>query len=243
MNKIVDYNQLKLRLENAQSIVFFTGAGISAESGIATFRGNDGLWNKFKPEELASFDAFIKNPDLVWAWYQYRRKILSEARPNNAHKAIVEFEKKYDVTTVTQNVDNLHHRAGSKVVYELHGNIERNYCIDCGKFFEINDLDSQKVFKCDSCEGLIRPDVVWFGEMLPEEQFNKSELSASRCDICFVVGTSSLVYPAANIPLIAKRNGAFIVEINLEKTSLSYNADMTILGKAGEILTDILELV
>lgn len=229
-------------LKNSKKIVFFTGAGISAESGIPTFRGEGGIWNKLKPEELANFNAFLRNPDLVWEWYQYRRKIINETKPNPGHLAIVEFENYFDVTVVTQNVDNLHRRAGSKKIYELHGNIEKNYCINCKKRFDDVDFSNfeKNVPKCDSCGGLIRPDVVWFGEFLPEDQFEASEKAARECDILFAVGTSAVVYPAANIPYIAKRNGAVLVEINLERTDLSNYANFSFLGKSGEILPEIL---
>ena len=126
--------QFLKKLSSAKKLVFFTGAGISAESGIATFRGADGIWNKMKPEELASFNAFMKNPDLVWEWYQHRREIIHKVEPNAAHLTIAELEQYYEVTVVTQNVDNLHKRAGSSLIYELHGNIERNFCVDCHTF-------------------------------------------------------------------------------------------------------------
>ncbi|MDO8549872.1 MAG: Sir2 family NAD-dependent protein deacetylase, partial [Ignavibacteria bacterium] len=159
------------KLSNSKSVVFFTGAGISAESGIPTFRGKDGIWNKIKPEELASFNAFLKNPELVWGWYNYRKKIIHQSQPIPAHIAIAEAENIFpEVTVITQNIDNLHRRASSKTVFELHGNIERNYCIKCKTFYN-EELDfSRGVPKC-KCGGLIRPDVVWFGEYLPEDQF------------------------------------------------------------------------
>jgi len=232
------------KLKSSNNILFFTGAGISAESGIPTFRGKDGIWNKFNPSELANFNAFIKNPNLVWEWYQYRRKIINETNPNPAHYAITEFEKYYsNVSVVTQNVDNLHRRAGNTNVYELHGNIERNFCINCYSPYDENVLNSKEVPKCKNCGGLIRPDVVWFGENLPTEIFAESENKAKFCDICFVIGTSAVVFPAANIPLLAKNNGAFTVEINIEKTEFSSYADLTILGKTGEILPNILSKV
>ncbi len=236
--------ELLNRLKHAEHILFFTGAGISAESGIPTFRGEDGLWNKFKPEELANFDAFLRNPDLVWEWYEYRRKIVREAQPNNAHYAIARFERFYkDVTVVTQNVDNLHNRAGSSNVLELHGNIEKNYCLECGKRYDFHEFpDTHKVPVCEKCGGKIRPDVVWFGEMLPAETFAKAEQKAAQSDICFVVGTSAVVYPAIGIAYRAKEFGAYTVEINVETTQFSSAADETFIGKSGEILSDILQL-
>ncbi len=231
------------KLKTAKSLLFFTGAGISAESGIPTFRGDEGLWKKFKPEELANFNAFISNPDMVWEWYQYRRKIINEAKPNAGHFAIKELENFYDVDVVTQNVDNLHGRAGSKNIYELHGNIERNYCIDCKTFYNGNFDFESKVPKCKNCGGLIRPDVVWFGEALPSEAFIKADKKAEQCDICFIVGTSAIVYPAAYIPITAKKNGAYLVEINIQPTEITNQVDYSIVGKAGEILPEILNKV
>ena len=228
-------------LKNSESIVFFTGAGISAESGIATFRGKEGLWNKFKPEELANFDAFMRNPELVWEWYNYRRRIVHEAKPNAAHLTIAEMQNHFkDVTVVTQNVDNLHRRAGSKKIFELHGNIEKNYCINCKKDFN-EELDfSSGVPKCD-CGGLIRPGVVWFGEFLPEDQYLGGEKAAMNAEVFFVVGTSAVVYPAAGLVYTAKASGATIVEINIEETEISSSVNYSYFGKAGEILPKIFE--
>ncbi len=231
------------KLKTAKKIVFFTGAGISAESGISTFRGKDGIWNTMKPEELANFNAFMRNPNLVWSWYQYRRKIVNESMPNAGHIAIAKLEKYYDVTVVTQNVDNLHKRGGSSKIYELHGSIMRNYCIACAKDFSSPDFDIEEVPKCDKCGGLIRPGVVWFGENLPEEEFSNGQTAAEWSDICFVVGTSAVVYPAAYIPQSARQAGSYIVEINIEPTDLTPYADYSIFGKAGEILPLIIEEV
>lgn len=230
------------KLKSAKSVVFFTGAGISAESGISTFRGKDGIWNKLRPEELANFDSFMRNPDMVWEWYQYRRKIINDSHPNAAHLAIAESEKLFDkVSVVTQNVDNLHGRAGSNTIYELHGNIERNFCVKCGAFYNSADYHfTEQAPRCEKCGGLVRPDVVWFGEMLPQEVFAEAEKAAEWSDICFVVGTSAVVYPAAYIPLTAKKNGSYIVEVNIEETDLSGYADYSLFGKAGEILPEIM---
>lgn len=232
------------KLKSAKKLVFFTGAGISAESGIATFRGKDGIWNKMKPEELANFDAFMKNPDLVWQWYQHRREIVHNTEPNAGHITIAELEKYFDVTVVTQNIDNLHKRAGSTKIFELHGNIERNFCVDCKTFFSLNNLENPDIVpRCKKCGGLVRPDVVWFGEYLPQDQFNGGEKAAEWSDLCFVVGTSAVVYPAAYIPMSAKRAGAYLVEINIEPTELSNYADYSLFGKSGEILPEILKII
>ena len=228
-------------LGESESIVFFTGAGISSESGIPTFRGKDGIWNKLRPEELANFDAFIRNPEMVWEWYNHRKKIIHESQPNPAHLTIAEMQNHFnDVTVVTQNIDNLHRRAGSNTIFELHGNIERNYCINCKKFYN-EELDFSKgVPKCE-CRGLIRPDVVWFGEYLPEDQFLGGEKAAINSDIFFVVGTSAIVYPAAGLVYTARQSGSTIVEINIEETPFSSIADYSYFGKAGEVLPIILE--
>lgn len=228
-------------LRESESIVFFTGAGISSESGIPTFRGKDGIWNKLRPEELANFDAFIKNPKMVWEWYNHRKKIVHEAQPNAAHLTIAEMQNYFkDVIVVTQNIDNLHRRAGSNTIFELHGNIERNFCINCKKFFN-EELDfSVGVPKCD-CGGLIRPDVVWFGEYLPEDQFLGGEKAAINADVFVVVGTSAVVYPAVGLVYTAKQSGAMVVEVNLEETALSSISNYSFFGKSGEILPRILE--
>jgi len=228
-------------LRKSESIVFFTGAGISSESGIPTFRGKDGIWNKLRPEELANFDAFMRNPEMVWEWYNHRKKIIHEAKPNAAHLAIAEMQNHFkNVTVVTQNIDNFHRRAGSSNIFELHGNIERNFCINCKKYYN-EELDfSAGVPKCD-CGGLIRPDVVWFGEYLPEDQFLGGEKAAINSDVFFVVGTSAVVYPAAGLVYTAKQSGSTIVEINIEETPLSSIANYSFFGKAGEILPRILE--
>lgn len=231
------------KLALSEKVVFFTGAGISAESGIPTFRGKDGIWNKLKPEELANFNAFMRNPKMVWEWYNHRKKIIHESKPNAGHITIAEFEKYFDdVTVVTQNIDNLHRRAGSRKIYELHGNIERNYCINCKTFYN-EELDfSEGVPKC-KCGGLIRPDVVWFGEFLPVDQLEASERAAINSDIFFVVGTSAVVYPAAGLVYTAKRSGSYVVEINIEETEVSTIADFSFYGEAGKVLPEILEEV
>ena len=232
------------KLQSAEHIVVFTGAGISAESGVPTFRGEGGIWKKMKPEELANFDAFMRNPDLVWEWYKHRKQIMQTIQPNPGHYAIAEMEQLFKhVSVITQNIDNLHRRAGSTIVYELHGNIERNYCIGCGKKYTNEEIfKSDAIPRCSACKGLIRPDVVWFGEMLPQDDWNASVQAAEFADVFFVVGTSAVVYPAASLPQLAKRAGAYIVEVNVEPTELTLYADTTLLGKAGEVMPAILEI-
>lgn len=229
------------KLKAAKTVVFFSGAGISAESGIPTFRGKGGIWNKFHPEELANFDAFMRNPKLVWEWYNYRKSIVHQSKPNAGHLAIVEFEKYFkEVIVITQNVDNLHRRAGSKTIYELHGNIEKNFCVKCKKHYD-GELDFKDGIPTCTCGGLIRPDIVWFGEFLPADQFQLSEKAAKNCDIFFIVGTSAIVYPAASLVHIAKSNRAFLVEVNIEETEASSLADVSLFGESGKILPKIVE--
>jgi len=238
MNLLID-DKTKQVLKNANSLVFFTGAGISAESGIPTFRGMDGIWNKLKPEELANFNAFLKNPKLVWEWYQHRKEIIHKCQPNSAHKIIVDVQNNFEkVSVVTQNIDNLHRRAGSKKVYELHGNIERNYCIDCKKEYGDNVPLKDGLPKCD-CGGLVRPDVVWFGEYLPQDVYTSAEKAAEESDVLFIVGTTGIVYPAASIIYIAKNNGAYLIEVNIEETEVSKSVNKSFFGKAGEVLPQI----
>lgn len=231
------------RLSNAQSVCVLTGAGVSAESGVPTFRGAEGLWSKFKPEELANFNAFIRNPALVWEWYSYRKKVIKEVQPNPAHYALVELEQRIpNFTLVTQNVDGLHRRAGSKRILELHGNIERSYCIDCRASADDILLDeSQEPPRCKHCGGLLRPDVVWFGEMLPAGVFEQALGAARRCDVFLCLGTSAVVYPAASLPFEALEQGAYVVEINQEYTDLSSRVQEAILGKAGIILPQLIQ--
>lgn len=216
--------------------VALTGAGVSAESGIPTFRGNDGLWSKFDPTELASMNAFMRNPKLVWEWYLYRRDVIGKAEPNLGHKTLAKMERHLSAfTLVTQNVDNLHRRAGSQNVIELHGNIERNKCRQCGSPMDQTEIDPDNIPRC-SCGGQIRPDVVWFGELLPEDALMSATQMAEKSGLFLSIGTSALVYPAADLPLIAKNSGAYLVEINPEPTALTPYADEVFSGKSGEIL-------
>ncbi len=230
------------KLLESESIVFFTGAGISAESNIPTFRGKDGIWNKLKPEELANFDAFLRNPEMVWEWYSHRKKIIHQSEPNPGHKAIAEMQNLFkEVTVVTQNIDNLHRRAGSEKIYELHGNIERNYCINCKTFYNDELPFKGKIPTCTKCGGLIRPDIVWFGEYLPQDQFQASAEASKNCDVFFVVGTSAVVYPAASLIYTARENGAYIVEVNIEETEISYLSNKSFYGEAGKTLPAIVD--
>jgi NAD-dependent deacetylase len=233
-------NELISRLKKAKVVSALTGAGVSAESGVPTFRDPGGIWEKFRPEQLANFDAFMSDPDFVWSWYQHRREIMRDVKPNNGHYSLAEFEKIFDeFNLITQNIDNLHFRSGSKRVTELHGNIERTYCINCRVFYNDINVEEKKVLKCTKCGGLVRPDVVWFGEMLPQEALLFAEECAQNSDVFFSIGTSAEVYPAAMLPLIAKRSGAYVVEINIKPTVMSMDVDEVIQGKSGEILNEL----
>lgn len=217
-----------------------TGAGVSQESGVPTFRDKDGLWQKFKPEELANMNAFLANPDLVWGWYQHRRKVVREVKPNAGHFALAKMEKFFkSFTLVTQNVDGLHERAGSRKILEVHGNLMRSYCVGCGEFPDADYLeklaDTGKA-SCPKCSDLLRPDVVWFGEMLPHEIFQEAERAARSCELFFSIGTSAAVYPAAGLPLVAKDSGAYVVEINPLPTDISRYMDEVLCGPSAEIL-------
>jgi NAD-dependent deacetylase len=227
---------------SAKRVAVLTGAGISAESGVPTFRGEDGLWKKFRPEELATVEAFMRNPELVWEWYTYRRELMSKIEPNPGHYALAEMQKLFpEFTLITQNIDGLHHRAGSEGIIELHGNIQRNRCMKCSRHYgEVEVSEAQKVPLCE-CGGYIRPDVVWFGEMLPPEALERA-FQVSRCsELFFSIGTSAVVQPAASLPLVAKESGAYVVEINVERTEIAYLLDESLLGKSGEVLPRVLE--
>jgi NAD-dependent protein deacetylase/lipoamidase len=222
-------------LRAARKIVALTGAGISAESGLATFRDTQtGLWSKFKPEELATADAFRRNPKLVSDWYAWRRAQALEAEPNAGHYALAEMETyASEFVLVTQNVDGLHARARSKRLIELHGNIHRFRCFknNCASdHFEIEHG------RCRSCGGHLRPDVIWFGEMLPVAALETATKAAEMCDVFFSIGTSSVVYPASDLWRRAKDGGAIVIEINKDPTPLTPLADYSFLGKAGKIL-------
>lgn len=218
-----------------------TGAGVSAESGLQTFRGMEGLWDDFDPMKLATPEAFACEPKKVWEWYQWRREKLPLVQPNPGHLAIAEMERYFDdFLLVTQNIDGLHQRAGSMKMLELHGNLNRNKCSRCGIIIDVLP-DSDEVPPRCACGGRIRPDVVWFGEMLPEAVLRQAWRAAENADLFLSVGTSSVVQPAASLSLVARNNGAALIEVNLERTELSPLFDQVFLGPAGEIMPRIRE--
>jgi NAD-dependent deacetylase len=225
------------KLRGARAVTVLTGAGISAESGVPTFRGQQGLWKKFRPEELATVDAFLKNPELVWEWYQHRREIISVVRPNPGHLALRDMEDWFDpFILITQNIDGLHRKAGNRRVLELHGNISRNCCVSCSRPYENVDIGEKNAVPTCRCGGAIRPDVVWFGESLPQKALESAYLASIQCDVFFSIGTSAVVYPAASLPLIALQRGAYVVEINIEPTAITPQVHQFIRGQSGRIL-------
>ncbi len=225
-------------LRGKPRIAVLTGAGISAESGIPTFRDQDGLWRQFRAEELATPEAFLRNPRLVWEWYDWRRGIIAAREPHAGHFVLARWERIFpNFILITQNVDGLHRKAGSKKILELHGNIWQVRCAKEGTITE-NHVTPLKEMPpvCPSCGALLRPNVVWFGEMLPQETIEKAFASAALCEVMFVIGTSAFVQPAASLPLTAGERGARIVEINPNPTPLSHSAEYCFEAKAGEIL-------
>jgi NAD-dependent deacetylase len=229
-------------LRNAKKIAALTGAGISAESGLATFRdAQTGLWSKFRPEELATTEAFHRNPKLVSDWYAWRREQALKAEPNAGHLALAEMEKRApEFLLLTQNVDGLHARAGSNRIVELHGNIHRFRCFENACAIDNFDIENGR---CRSCGGNLRPDVVWFGEMLPVDALGTAMNAAELCDVFFSIGTSSVVYPAADLWRRAKDHGAIVIEINKDPTPLTPLADFSFLGKAGDILPALIRTI
>ena len=229
-------------LKGARSVVVSTGAGVSAESGVPTFRGEEGLWKKFRAEELATFEAFQANPEIVWEWYNYRREIINKIEPNPGHYAIAEMAGLFDkFQLVTQNVDDLHRVAGSEDIVELHGNIKRNRCLDCGQVSY--DEEFEQFPPLCKCGGRLRPDVVWFGELLPAGAIEEAFAVSKSCDLFFSVGTSGIVQPAASLPHTAKQHGAFVTEVNIGPTEITFMADLHLKGKSGEILPVVVEKI
>ncbi len=234
-------NAVREWLKRASSVAILTGAGVSAESGVPTFRGNNGLWRQRRAEDLATPDAFARDPQLVWEWYNWRRAVLAEAKPNPGHYALAELEKRSsNFTLITQNVDGLHELAGSDNVLRLHGSIWRVRCLECGQ----ERFDRRIPFpeippKCE-CGGMLRPGVVWFGEALPQDVWLAAEKAARSADLFLVVGTSAVVYPAAGLAQIAKSSGARVVEINIAETQLSDQIDEFLQGPSGELLPQLI---
>ena len=228
----------KDKISNASGIVVLTGAGISAESGIPTFRGEEGLWQNYRPEELATPEAFQNDPKLVWEWYEWRRNIVKRAKPNPGHYALAELQfEKPNFTLITQNVDGLHQMSGSRNIIEMHGNLWQIRCTKCGDIKEDHEVPLPELPpKCATCDGTGRPNVVWFNEIIPMEVIDRALSAIEKCDVMLIVGTSGVVEPAASMGLVAKQTGKCVIEINLDVTPSSSLYDITIHGKSGDIL-------
>ena len=234
-------------LRSARQVAVLTGAGISAESGIPTFReAQTGLWSRYDLQELANTQAFRTDPQLVWEWYSWRKNLVSKAKPNAGHFALAEMEKflreaNAEFALITQNVDGLHQRAGSEKIIELHGNINRTKCFFEGIAVKEDDIGKDIPPRCPLCGGPLRPDVVWFGENLPAHALKTAWEIAQNCDLFFSIGTSTVIEPAASLPYIALNQGAIVIEINPTKTPLTPRATYVLRGPAGEILPHLIE--
>jgi len=230
-------------INSSNKIVALTGAGISVESGIAPFRGRGGLWAKYKPEEYATIDAFMANPAKVWQMLKELSEVIFNAKPNLAHIGLAELEKMGKLATIiTQNIDSLHQKAGSKNVIELHGNNRQLQCLDCKKIYPVSPEIIEETPPLCSCGGILRPDVVFFGESLPPGALSQASQEAMSADLMLVIGTSAIVYPAASIPILAKEAGAKIVEVNPEETAFTSTVSNFLLkGKAGEIMSALVQ--
>ncbi len=239
--EMTDFKRALELIKNAKKVAILTGAGISAESGVPTFRGRGGLWQKHRADELATPEAFRKDPVLVWKFYDYRRQLISKVKPNKAHKILAEWENSFENTEiVTQNIDGLHQKAGSRKMIELHGNLWEAICLKENKVFEFKE-NPIKTFppKCPDCGGLIRPNVVWFGESLSQEILERAFDLFESADVAIVIGTSSIVYPAAYLPQITKKQGGHIIEVNIEETALTPFTDLFFKGKASDVLSQV----
>jgi NAD-dependent protein deacetylase/lipoamidase len=239
MNSVIS-DALRALFANARNVLVLTGAGVSAESGVPTFRGggNTTVWKGMPFEVISSAGMLERDLAAVWEWFNYRRGLLASLQPNPAHETIASWQDRFpELTLVTQNIDGLHQAAGSRHVIEMHGNIWRARCLECSARYDVRELKfDQGVPSCFDCGGHLRPDVVLFGEMLPAGAFERGAAAAQSCELCFVAGTSAVVYPAAALPEIARAAGAYVVEINPERTPLSDFCDEVLTGKAGEIL-------
>lgn len=227
-------------LRRAASVCVSTGAGMSAESGLSTFRDpQTGIWSRFKPEELATPEAFERNPARVWEWYRWRRQLLAGVQPHAGHRVLAEWEERaIDFVVVTQNVDGLHHRAGSRRVLELHGRLDAARCTRCPyRVTGLDDLGPDP--RCPDCGARVRPGVVWFGELLPADALREAQAAAARCDVFLVIGTSGVVQPAASLAELAHGSRAQVIEINPNETEQSHLADVRLRGACGEVLTRI----
>jgi NAD-dependent deacetylase len=232
---------IKQELDRSQEVVVLTGAGISAESGVPTFRGQEGLWRQYRATDLATPEAFSRDPRLVWEFYNWRRELLASLRPNAAHVALAHLEKRFPhFTLITQNIDGLHRAAGSQHVLELHGNIWQVRCTACRRVTEDRTVPLPELPTCTACGQLLRPHVVWFGEMLDAAILDRAYKVMTTCQVMLIIGTSAMVQPAASMGMYAKNQGAWVVEINLEPTPYSGAYNLSLLGKAGDLVPRLL---
>jgi NAD-dependent deacetylase len=237
----LDLTQPREWIAGAAGIAILTGAGISAESGVPTFRGDGGLWNNYRAEDLATPEAFARDPKLVWEWYNWRRELIAKALPNPAHHALVQLEiRKRIFTLITQNVDGLHDRAGSGKILKLHGDIWRLRCLECGANWPDRRASLPKLPPHCQCGGIARPNVVWFGEPLPDGMMKEAEHAAESAQVFLVIGTSANVYPAASLVPFARHTGAKVIEINTDDTPFTNMVDCALRGPAGEILPQLI---
>lgn len=232
-----DLSILKQRLTDARSVTVLTGAGISADSGVPTFRGTDGLWRSYRAEDLATPEAFERDPHLVWEWYNWRRELIAMKQPNPAHHAVVELERRHHrFWLITQNVDGLHRTAGSRKLSEIHGNIWMVRCTGCGSVEDNREVPIAILPTCRRCAAVLRPHIVWFGESLFPEDLQQCASALQSCEVLLVIGTSGVVYPAAGFAAIAKEAGAFVAEINLDRTPHSTLVDLSLQGRAKDLM-------
>ena len=232
----------RTHLASARSIAVLTGAGISADSGVPTFRGVDGLWRTYRAEDLATPEAFERDPRIVWEWYNWRRELIATKSPNPAHVALAELEQRANLRMwlITQNVDGLHRAAGSRRLSEIHGNIWLVRCTDCGVVAEDRRVPIPILPTCDSCGAVLRPHIVWFGESLDPVELRHCDEALRSCDLLLVIGTSGVVYPAAGFASVAKQAGAIVVEINLDETPQSNLVDLVLRGRAKDLVPQLL---
>lgn len=230
-------DEVRRRLSRARNIAVLTGAGISAESGIPTFRGAGGLWKQYRAEELATSQAFARDPKLVWEWYDWRRSIIARADPNAGHRALATLEQRaLKFTLITQNVDGLHDRAGSQRILKVHGDIWMVRCQSCRREFRDHRAPLPELPPRCECGGMLRPGVVWFGESLPPAVWAEAEDAAASAEMFLVAGTSAVVYPAAGLIQTARNGGAVVVEVNIDRTPASTVVDYALTGPCGELL-------
>ncbi|CAN5893283.1 NAD-dependent deacylase [soil metagenome] len=233
-------DEARAALSTARRVAVLTGAGVSAESGVPTFRGLNGLWRSYRAEDLATPQAYARDPVLVWEWYRMRLHAVLSAEPNPAHRALAGLEASKDLTLVTQNVDGLHARAGSERVLELHGNLTMSRCERCGQLDKL-EADFALPPHCSACGARSRPNVVWFGETLPQTTFQAAVNVFATAEVALVIGTSATVEPAASLARLAKQQGAYVVEINPKTTPLTYSADTSLFTTASAGLAALLE--